>query len=308
MVKLYPKVKCFFLFLVFLVSANASVKAQDFIIKNDKSEIQAKVLEITDETIKYKQFQFQDGPVYNVKKTEVFMIIYQNGKRETFTVSEKAQVVGNNEPVKVDPKPTQILEQKTKREFLKNPSRIMLGFGGYKQDGYSEKAPKAGYEKVCGNSIFYSGFGIASNNFVDMFWIRYNNMVESPGGGRTDDGSGTSTIETIYGSKHYLSGYVFKEFDTRFISAGVLAGPGLNFTRGAYSLQTWDASKKTYSYPVNDVEASFFTVGLHTGLYLHKYLSTNKKGQKNLFMRLSFEQFVMAKGSYGSVLALSFGL
>jgi len=82
----------------------------------------------------------------------------------------------------------------------------------------------------------------------------------------------------------------------------------VNYTRGAYSLQSWDASKRTYNYPISDVEANFATFGLHTGFYLHKYMSTNKKGERNFFMRLSFEQFLMLKGSYGSSISLSFGL
>lgn len=67
--------------------------AQDIIIKNDKTEIKAKVLEITDEHVKYKEFDFQDGPIYNLKKSEIFVIIYKNGKRETFPTSPAPEPV-----------------------------------------------------------------------------------------------------------------------------------------------------------------------------------------------------------------------
>src|SRR5690606_16732770 len=60
-------------------------KAQDIIIKIDQGEIKANVLEIKEDKIKYKLSEHQDGPTYNIEKREVFMIIYQNGKRETFT-------------------------------------------------------------------------------------------------------------------------------------------------------------------------------------------------------------------------------
>lgn len=56
--------------------------AQDVIIKNDKTEMKTKVLEITDETIKYKKFEALDGPTYNINKSDVFMIIYKNGTKE----------------------------------------------------------------------------------------------------------------------------------------------------------------------------------------------------------------------------------
>lgn len=61
-----------------------NVVAQDIIIKTDQTEIKSKVLEIEEAKIKYKLFEHQDGPTYSISKSEVFMIIYQNGKRETF--------------------------------------------------------------------------------------------------------------------------------------------------------------------------------------------------------------------------------
>ncbi|KAA9339318.1 PQQ-binding-like beta-propeller repeat protein [Hymenobacter busanensis] len=69
---------------------STSVRAQDVIIKNDKSELSTKVVEITDEHIKYRLFDFQDGPIYNIRKAEVWMIIYEKGRREKFNVSEPA--------------------------------------------------------------------------------------------------------------------------------------------------------------------------------------------------------------------------
>ncbi|MFC5269297.1 hypothetical protein [Adhaeribacter terreus] len=308
MEKRYPPFRKLFMALIFILFVASGLQAQDVIVKNDKSEIQAKVLEITDDAVKYKQFQFQDGPVYNIRKAEVFMILYQNGNRETFSTLGNSAVNNQTLSTIIAAEPLPVNEAKAKGKIVKNPSRIILAYGAYKQDGYPEKAPKIAYERVYANPGVISGIGFSSDNFLDMFWIRYNNMVKSSSGGMTDDGSGTSSIETIYGSKHYLSGYAFKEFDTKFISAGILAGPALNFTQGTYSADAWDASRETYSPQVSDTDASFFTGGLHTGIYLHKYLSTNKKGEKNFFFRLSFEQFVMAKGSYGSIIGLNFGL
>ena len=58
--------------------------AQDVILKQDGTEIQAKVIEITDQHVKYKNFNFQDGPTRNVNISEVFMITYENGEKEVF--------------------------------------------------------------------------------------------------------------------------------------------------------------------------------------------------------------------------------
>lgn len=62
--------------------------SQDVIIRNDKSELKAKVIEITEEALKYKRWEMLDGPLYTIAKKEVFMIVYENGTRETFPDKE----------------------------------------------------------------------------------------------------------------------------------------------------------------------------------------------------------------------------
>jgi hypothetical protein len=57
---------------------------QDLIITNSKEELKTKIIEIEELLIKYKKFDFQEGPIYSIKKSEVFLIIYSNGTRETF--------------------------------------------------------------------------------------------------------------------------------------------------------------------------------------------------------------------------------
>lgn len=64
---------------------------QDVIIKNDKTEINSKVIELTDDVIKYRKFEMLDGPIYSIKKSEVFMIVYKNGMKEY--IESKPKVV-----------------------------------------------------------------------------------------------------------------------------------------------------------------------------------------------------------------------
>lgn len=348
--------KRIYLFFSFFLAV-LTAYAQDIIVKTDKSEIKSKVLEIAEDVIKYKQFDFLDGPTYNIKKAEVFMVIYKNGKRETFTSTANKTAAKEAQPAVL---PDDVLLNKSKEEkntgsekssaglkekslgildkinsklpapkgnaeagvkeiktnetpsgLLKNPTRIMVGIGAYKQEDYPEKAIKVAVEYVGLNKkigvlsgIDNAGIGFASNNMLDMFWNKYTGYVAASGGGMTADGSGNSYSETIYGSKHYLSSYLFKEFDTKYVSFGLLAGPGVNYTRGKYS----SYNPKQNSYTVRDIEGGFISAGLHTGQYLHKYLSTNDKGEKNFFIRVGFEQFIMVKGAVGSIFILSFGL
>ncbi|OMP29951.1 hypothetical protein BKM32_15215 [Mangrovimonas sp. DI 80] len=68
---------------------------QDVIVKLDGEEIESKVLEITPESIKYKLFDFQDGPLRNISKEQVALIIYENGTRENFSKIEVSNELKN---------------------------------------------------------------------------------------------------------------------------------------------------------------------------------------------------------------------
>ena len=73
------------LLLLFFLMSTFEIVAQDIIYKTDGTEIKAKIIEIEDIYIKFKKFEQPDGPIRNIKKEEVFLIIYQDGTREKFT-------------------------------------------------------------------------------------------------------------------------------------------------------------------------------------------------------------------------------
>lgn len=58
--------------------------AQDQIFKKDNTKIDAKILEINQTEIRYKLFTYQEGPTIVISKSDVAMIIYQNGSHEVF--------------------------------------------------------------------------------------------------------------------------------------------------------------------------------------------------------------------------------
>jgi len=76
------------LFLILIGISSNMIFAQDIIVKQNGDEIKSKILEITSENIKYKEYKFQNGPTRNINISEVFMVIYENGKREKFTTTE----------------------------------------------------------------------------------------------------------------------------------------------------------------------------------------------------------------------------
>lgn len=73
------------LLFVLLFGVSAFLFAQDVIVKTDGSEIKTKVIEITDLTLKFRLFDKADAPIISINKSDVFMVIYENGTREAFT-------------------------------------------------------------------------------------------------------------------------------------------------------------------------------------------------------------------------------
>ena len=84
------------------VSLSFLTFAQDIITKRDGVDIEAKVLEISDENVKYKKFDYQDGPTYNVKTSEILIIRYENGSKDIFLKEEEKVEPENTYKSKVD--------------------------------------------------------------------------------------------------------------------------------------------------------------------------------------------------------------
>lgn len=76
-----------------MFSAICPLLAQDIIVTKEGKDIQAKVLEITENEIKYLDFENQEGPTHVLNKTNVLLIRYQNGKNEVF--SNDASPIGD---------------------------------------------------------------------------------------------------------------------------------------------------------------------------------------------------------------------
>ncbi len=69
--------------------------SQDIIVRKDYSEIKAKVIEIQENLIKYKPYDFLDGPLRNIYVSDVLRIVFENGRSESFAISEAIKPVVN---------------------------------------------------------------------------------------------------------------------------------------------------------------------------------------------------------------------
>lgn len=74
-----------FLLSLFVLTANA----QDVIRLKDGKEIQAKISEINQSEIKYKNYDYQDGPTFTIDKSDVITITYANGMTEEIKAAPK---------------------------------------------------------------------------------------------------------------------------------------------------------------------------------------------------------------------------
>jgi hypothetical protein len=67
-----------------LIFITSSLFSQESLIKKDNSVMKVKILEIQENSIKYKPIEFLEGPVRSISLSEVSHIVYEDGKIETF--------------------------------------------------------------------------------------------------------------------------------------------------------------------------------------------------------------------------------
>ncbi len=88
------------LIFILLLTAFNSI-AQDTIIKRTNEKTAAKIIEVNSTEVKFKRFDYQDGPVFIFKNWEIKYIIYGNGIKESFeNYPIPAPVANENVPKK----------------------------------------------------------------------------------------------------------------------------------------------------------------------------------------------------------------
>lgn len=124
-----------------LLIAFISVNAQDIIVTKDGRKIEAKVLEIELELVKYKNFDNQEGVSISMKKIDIASIIYQNGGVEVFRQQTPTQAPAPRQaPVQTQtpaptptPEPPKVYSKELKLAFdeIGQNDKMMLEFFDY---------------------------------------------------------------------------------------------------------------------------------------------------------------------------------
>lgn len=82
----------------FLMTLSYFSFSQDVIIKPNGDEIKAKVLEVTLTIIKFKKLDNLNGPTFEMLKSDIFMIKYENGTKDVFSPTESKSSISKEKP------------------------------------------------------------------------------------------------------------------------------------------------------------------------------------------------------------------
>lgn len=86
---------------MFMMIACISVNAQDIIVKTNGDEIKAKVEEVSENAIKYRNASNPTGPLYTISRSSVASILYENGYMDKFYTADdhSIEIVTNSDKV-----------------------------------------------------------------------------------------------------------------------------------------------------------------------------------------------------------------
>ncbi|MCM1052331.1 MAG: hypothetical protein NC349_10250 [Paenibacillus sp.] len=159
--------------LLTLLASVFAVSAQDIIVTTDGDAISAKVLELTDTSIKYKNFGNQQGPTFELPVSQVKSLIYENGRKVTFEPQATQQVTQPTQSTQPNPQPQTTNNQtrpysQMQQQTAKNDAELMRQY----QTAYS--IPNSNAKKlriigwVGGTALLASG--IIAGSLIHDVW------------------------------------------------------------------------------------------------------------------------------------------
>jgi len=89
--------KKYILSILFILGIILTGFTQDAITKKSGEDIQAKILEVNQNEVKYKKFDNLDGPTFSMLKSDILLIRYSNGTKDIFNEEKKTELTGTSE-------------------------------------------------------------------------------------------------------------------------------------------------------------------------------------------------------------------
>lgn len=82
--------------LVFALALIGTCHAQDLITKRDGTDIKAKILEVSPDEIKYKNWDNLEGPTFIVYTSDILLVRYSNGTNQVYNTQKRAETYKPN--------------------------------------------------------------------------------------------------------------------------------------------------------------------------------------------------------------------
>lgn len=123
--------------------------AQDKIYFTDGNQVEVKILEVNTNDVKYKKHSNIEGPTYTKDKSEIHMIVYQNGENEIFKEDTPKDIYVSKKSVKEE-------------SFRKN--RIYIQVVSLSSDG-TVLIPNIAFELISSKSKWGHEFSIDYRSF-----------------------------------------------------------------------------------------------------------------------------------------------
>lgn len=83
------------------LSVSGHVVAQDIIVTHESGRIDAKIVEVSDNEVKYKKSNSPDGPTFVLETAKIASVIYANGEVQTFEKTKKNRILQSGESQRV---------------------------------------------------------------------------------------------------------------------------------------------------------------------------------------------------------------
>lgn len=208
-----------------------------------------------------------------------------------------AHINDDTEPTEVDKAVGYGTQSRNKISFEKKASRFGFIFGGSKDPvSNHDKYPNYNEVNAIGNlKIYYERFGMLGLSNEDAgvgFDVNLVQGYEWYG----ENTHGADWPEILYGSKVFVSGYAFRDFDlSNIITVGIMGGPSI-----VTNIVTTELDGSNY-----EGTAASLGIGIHTGQYILKYIGG--KDKKKFCLRIGFEQYISINSGFTGLFGAGFG-
>src|ERR1035437_7676282 len=155
------------------------IQAQDTVVKRNDEKVIAKIIEVNQNDVKYKRFDYQEGPTFTVVKWELKYIVYGNGVKESFENISAPKLIET--PIKDD-----LSFQPAGRFYYykkqKLPEQSMLDIAWKLQDKKINLfIKKTEANKVTKNCFFFGGIAFGVAGFLTYTGVISNSSVAAVG-------------------------------------------------------------------------------------------------------------------------------